>query len=139
MSIKYKEIRVYPSDFIMDVVEAPKEDSKEMIEFLKERYSINTDEFFDSHQTWDFCATIEPGTKNKVKNQIRVLLCVDNLDRADIVVHELVHALYRISDFLQLEVHYDSQEWQAVLMEFLFKEIYTVKGWKEWKSKKIEK
>lgn len=138
MSIKYKEIRLYPSDFSLDVIEASMENHDLAVEFMQYRYGM-TEETLGDTRLYDMCTAIEPGKKNKVKNEIRIVVMLNNLNRADILVHELIHALYRLEDIMGLEIHVDSQEWQALMMEYMFKETYTEKGWKEWKPKKSEK
>ena len=86
--------------------------------FCKHRYGIN--DYWDGKNE---CCTVQSGKDSEVKGHKRIVIVLESLNDKGIIVHELIHAIWYASKQIGYEMNYDSQEWQAVLFEYLFTEV----------------
>ena len=107
----FKEIPLYPTNYTLDVIVT--QNKAKAIKFMKPELC--------RYQVLDTVRTIASGNGSVLKGEIRIVLILETFDPA-ILVHELVHVLYRLSDRTGIELNQDSQEWQAIAMERLYNE-----------------
>jgi len=114
--MKYKEIRIYPSVWTMDVIISNSE--KDLKNISEKRYGI-----FDDPIMFNQCCSIHSEKKGELNCEKRVVLSLKSLKDKKTIVHELIHAIWHISEYVGYEMSYNTQEWQAVLFEYLYDEI----------------
>lgn len=114
----FKEIPLYPTNYTLDVIVT--QNKAKAIKFMKHRYHVKKHKL-KRYQVLDTVRTIASGHESILKGEIRIVLILETFDPA-ILVHELVHVLYRLSDRTGIELNQDSQEWQAIAMERLYNE-----------------
>lgn len=128
--IKLKEIPLLPSHWMLDIVESRKE-TKELHNFLKKRYAIPQHELDALEQMIDMCTWVKSSKKSVLKGEKRILIIVSDLRKTNVLVHELVHALWYTAKLVGYEMDHDSQEWQAVLYEYLYVQATDLKSYKK--------
>ncbi len=114
--ILFKEIKIQPSEWHLDIVVC--KNKKEINQFFKKRYGI--DDYYDKPNE---CASLDSGIDSLLKCEKRVAILLETLSNKGVIVHELIHALWHITKRIGYEMNYDSQEWQAILFEYLFTEV----------------
>lgn len=125
--IKYKEIRLMPAEHKLDIIEV-EEDDKHLHAFLKARYGLPKSVTRDTNNI-DCCRSVSSGRKSELKGEFRVVVLVRSLKDKPVLVHELIHALWFAADRIGLDMNYDSQEWQALLFEHMYKEATDKNNW----------
>lgn len=86
---------------------------KQLNEIFKTRYGLE----YDGN---DNCVcSIESGIDSELKGHKRIVMRLQSFDTA-IMVHELLHVLWHGSRWIGYEMKYDSQEWQACMIEYLY-------------------
>lgn len=117
--IKFKQIRLYPSDFSLDVWVG---DTIEIAPFYMKYYgfSINRTEGSIGNNE---CALIYSGENCEARGEKRIVIKLMSLDDVGIVVHEAIHALFEFSHVVNTELKYDTTEWNAIMGEYIFNEI----------------
>lgn len=120
--ILFKEISIQPSKWHLDIIVC--KDKKETEQFYKDRYGIPDPEVGENE-----CASIDSAKKGQLKGEHRIVIHLMSLSNKSIIVHELIHALWYTSKAIGYEMNYDSQEWQAVLFEYLFREVINRKDY----------
>jgi len=110
-----KEIRLYPTHFLLDVYINYEID--ELTKQIKSKYKIGYD--FD---------VVNDGVFTAITNEdkTRIVLCLETFDLA-IIVHELVHVFYHLDDICDLGHSTENQEWIAYFTDYLFTEILKLK------------
>ena len=73
-------------------------------------------------------------SNNPIADIIQSML--KNLNDKKVVVHELIHALWHIADYIGYKLTYETQEWQAILFEYLYSEVLDKNGYTEYDMKK---
>lgn len=128
--MKFKEIKILPSLWTLDVLIV--EDEKDAIKFQVERYGIRK-RHVDTEKNINSVTTMVSSKKSILKGETRIILILENLQCLKTIVHELVHVLWHFGRETGSEITFHSQEWQAILMEYLFdqvlKENYTELTW----------
>lgn len=116
--MKFKEIRLYPSVFPLHVYVTDNHYNLEDI--FKKKYGA-TDEFVASLHT-DLALRLETKSGSEMKGMRVFLLILADL-KPDIVAHELIHLLWHFNETVGVEMNSNSQEWQALFIEYLTSEI----------------
>jgi hypothetical protein len=127
--MKHKEIKLLPSQWTMDVVECAKEDFERLDIWMHKRYGLPTCELVG--QNINAVHSIKSSSKSILKGKKLILLAVNDLNDDGVLVHELIHALWYHAEHVGYEMHYETQEWQAIMFEYMFNEIKDKKGWKK--------
>lgn len=126
--MKIKEIRVYPSIWYLDVIVA--DNQKDLDYISKKRYGIKDDPILPNE-----CSSIDSSKKSELKGERRVVISIKSLDDVETIVHELIYAIWHLARYIGYEIDYDTQEWQAVLYEYLYKEALDKNGYVKYKKK----
>jgi hypothetical protein len=131
--IRFKRIQLAPSEFELDVwiVDEPRRAGNEITEIIKRSLSIKmSEEYGMPHQYYydellPDCnyVTAHSGIRKGMSGGTTRILMVINPD-LQILVHELVHVLWYLSEHAKVKLTYESQEWQALMTDYLFNEIY---------------
>jgi hypothetical protein len=116
--IRFKEIRLFPTEFTLDVYVV--DDASILSDMFEERYGA--DESFILTLKTNECLSFETDLYSDLKGDRVFVLILDNL-KPYIVAHELVHLLWQLSETIGVEMNPDSQEWQALFIEHLTSEI----------------
>lgn len=116
--LKFKEIQLFPTEFYLDVLVTHQE--KIALEFLQERYLDVPLE--DKEQILDTVRVLPLGRSINLCEP-RIVLTLSNIKDKAVLAHEIVHIIWALSDIVGFEMNTNSQEWQAHMMSFLFREI----------------
>jgi hypothetical protein len=114
----FKEIPVLPSAFKLDVIIC--RDLKTVAKFCNKRYGA-TVEWYEENMHLDSCCALYSTKQSDLKGTLRPLVILE-YKKAHIVAHELIHALWKLADCIGYEITIHTEEWQAVLYEYLFTE-----------------
>jgi len=117
--ILFKEIKLLPSLWILDVYVT--KDIEKLSKIYQERYAICGCEADNSEENEVF--SIESGKKTKLNGEKRIVLCLGSLKDKSILVHELIHVLWHYGKITGSKIIDESQEWQAIFVEWLYNEI----------------
>lgn len=115
----FKKVKLHPTTFSMDVLSC--EDDNKLISFIKKRYGL-LDHQIDIEQK-DFVCMISCGPDSEISDRRRMFMRLNSPNDREAIVHELVHVLHVMSEHTKIEVGSESQEWQALFTEMLFREI----------------
>jgi len=122
MAIQHKVIRLVPANWHLDVFLGGTKDERN--ELMLSLFGI-PDELPNAD---DYVHVMQSTKRAQYKGHKRIILVVEKLD-AKVVVHEMMHVLWRANVLIGYEMNYESQEWQATFMEYLFVEIMDKKGY----------
>ena len=116
--IKFKEIRLYPSVFTLDVYIT--EDASCLTEMFEERYG--SDEDFILTLDTDICLSFETEFGSTLDGDRVFVIILKHLEPY-IVAHELIHLLWQLNQTIGTNMNIESQEWQALFIEYITGEI----------------
>lgn len=112
--LKLKTIRLHPTLFDLDVVVGGNQ--RQVDEVFLRRYGLK-------EQTGkNECMTLYTGTDCELKCTKRIVVRLQSLSRK-IIEHECIHVLWHLSQESNIEICYESQEWQACFIEYVIGEI----------------
>ena len=116
--IKFKEIRLYPSEFTLDVYVT------DNVSLLRDAFiaKYGANEAFLSIMHTDMSIQFETSSEASCKGNRVFVLILSSLD-THIVFHELMHLLWQFSELSGVELCSESQEWQALFIEYITLEI----------------
>lgn len=128
--IKFKEIRLYPTEFYLHAYIIGDRDNHGKISdkhrralsliFCK-KYGGDFESHYEQLNDTDFVIKVHPTEKSESNGHIKIVTVLSpNLNT---LVHEVIHILWYIGDTANLDMCYKSQEWQALLAEYIFKEL----------------
>ena len=136
--MKFKEIKLLPSSWILEVVHYPHDDNEDKLDiWMHMRYGIPLIDL-QREVNGNACHSIESGLKSELKGSKRILVVLTTLDDPGLIVHELLHALWHYSKFSGTNMNIDSQEWQALHLEYTFNEVINPKTWEKLVLKSIQ-
>ena len=118
--LKLKTIRLYPTLFDLDVVVGGNQ--REVDEVFLTRYGLT------EKTSPNECMTLYTGTDCELKRTKRIVVRLQSLSRK-IIEHECIHVLWHLSQESNIEICYESQEWQACFIEYVIGEIINPKGY----------
>lgn len=127
--IRFKEIKLYPTRwklhaFYIDEKYNSNEYSKgtrmDLSIILNKKYGADQEYYFENAETINTVQVLE-STKNSEMKGERIIVMIINPE-LKILVHELIHVLYELSNYSAIETNYKSQEWIACFNEYLFEE-----------------
>jgi hypothetical protein len=123
-TINTKSIRIAPSVWYLDVLEGEYDNR---MKYLNDNYE--TEDFIPLDREGDFVTCLY--SKNRDDNQYRLILSIDSVEDHITVVHEIVHIIHTWAKETMTDLSYDSQEWQALLSEYLFEKITSKDDYKK--------
>lgn len=118
-----KTINLFPSDFKCDVVIT--ENFKFLDNLGLERYGLAED--VDPIRP-DSCTAVITGINSQLKGKTVFVICLRTFEER-IIVHEILHLLYQCSREIGWEMGADSQEWQCLMLDYIFAQITDRKGY----------
>jgi len=65
--------------------------------------------------------SIKSESKAKSNGETKIVIVINPCIK--ILVHELIHVLWHVAKKSELDMNFDSQEWQAYFVEYLFTEL----------------
>ncbi len=125
---KLRTIKMNPTGFAVDVWKAT--DIDDLSKCFEKRYGKNK-EYYKDTINYDCCMTISSKQKSELKGKTRIVVVILH-DKPHIVVHELFHALFHLSNVSGAEIKYKSQEWGASMIERLYKKAQKNKRYREY-------
>ena len=79
------------------------------------------EEMLDQHPS---VFTVTSKADSHFKGQTRIVFTLPKVDyNSDIIYHEAVHVMWHYANNAGLEINYHSQEWQALLVEHIIREL----------------
>ena len=137
--MRFKEIKLLPSSWILDVVHYPhKDDEEKLSHWMHIRYGLPLIDLERDPTNSNACHKIESASKSELKGERRILVVLKTLDDPGLIVHELLHALWYYSSCSGTEMSYETQEWQALHLEYTFNEVINPKTWQVIPLKSIQ-
>lgn len=115
--MKIETFLIPPTDFTITVI---------ISRSIEKARKYIMDSFIDIH---------EIGKENIQLNMVARFACLENgsnivmtlkSKNPAVATHEIIHVLWHIGDMANLEMNYDSQEWQAYLAEYLMNKIQSM-------------
>lgn len=120
--MKFKEIQLFPSVWKVDVIVVDDATTPEdVVKFARKRYGI-PEHLIDTDTIVDSVTSLTSSADSQLKGHKRILMVLRDLNDHATLVHELIHVMWHASEFIGLNMNPDSQEWQALFMEYLFTE-----------------
>jgi len=126
--MKFREIDIQPTMWKLDVIVTKNMDRK-ACDFMSKRYGANWESYYNDASTDSVC-TIHGTESSELGSRTRFVMILRGLSEKKIIVHELIHVLYRLEEHIGMEINANSQEWQALMMEYLFDETCKVEKYK---------
>jgi hypothetical protein len=127
--MRHKVIELLPSNWTMDIVECAEEDWERLDIWMHKRYGIPMHNL--DGQNLNACHSIESSVKSPLKGLKLILLTIKDINDDKVLVHELLHALWHHAQYVGYEMTFDTQEWQAIMLEYMFTKAKEKKGWKK--------
>lgn len=116
--IKFKKIKVHPSNWELDIIIS--KNHNQVCAFCQKKYGY--DEDYKKDFPPETCLTLTSSSESETKGR-RITIIYLKAKKSSVVVHELVHAMWHITNNIGYEMNYDTNEWQAVLFEYLFEQV----------------
>jgi len=117
--MKFKEIRLYPSLFYLDVFIS--KDLGLLQKIFKKRYGLKKCDFKGTQI--NEVATIDSDKKSILKGETRIYTIIGSIKKHDIIVHEINHVLDHLNRLTNIDINESSTEWKSMFLEYLFTEI----------------
>ena len=112
-----KTIRLYPTQFECDIWICG--DMNHLDKCYHKRYGIG---FIDNDTKGDAeCSRIESAKTSEIGAEKRIALAFSKYDHTHFA-HESVHCLNHLSHWTNIEIGFNSQEWNAYFIEYVFSE-----------------
>ena len=127
--MKTKTIELLPSPWKLDVIVTSSR--KKAINYQVKTYGLKKALLKEEKQHLNTVSTIISGAKTSRKGETRIVLILDSKANKGVVVHELMHVMWHMSKRSGTEMNYESQEWQALMIEHLFNKVTSRKGYKK--------
>lgn len=128
--IRYKEVKLLPTLFSLDVYivgdryvndSMSIKDRKTLSKILQDKYGSGYEYWYEEMEDANMVFTITSTKKSEYKGQVRIVMIIN--PSLKVLVHEIIHAQWHLSKATALDMNYNSQEWQAVMYEYIFTEI----------------
>lgn len=122
----FKSIRLYPTDFHVDVWIGKDRDL--LAETFHKRYGASVD-YYKEELRENAVQTLSATEKSELKGDKVIVMNVQSLDLG-ILIHELNHVYYHLCDILHIPLHTEAQEWHSYMLEYLYNETRDIKTFK---------
>ena len=113
-----KEIPILPSAFKLDIIICSSVET--IANFANKRYGATVDYYRESISL-NSCNQLNSTDASELKGHTRTVVILRRKS-LDVMAHELIHALWFLASNIGYEMTYESQEWQAVLYEYMLRE-----------------
>lgn len=111
--MKHKEIKLYPTQWMLDVWIC--DDLYELADSFADCYGLSADYYQDALTPNQVCIIKKSGVERIVMNIADAT--------PSILAHELIHVIFKLSELSHVEICSDSQEWVAQMITYLWDEI----------------
>lgn len=125
--MKLKQINLLPTEFVLDVwIE------KDLDKLAKQfhKYYGASEEYYSNNLSPYQVSTANTTTKSLSKGHTKIIMNLKQID-GRIVTHECMHVLWHLHNITGLEMNYDSQEWQAYMIDYLYHNIMDTSNYKK--------
>lgn len=122
----FKSIRLYPSEFEVDVWIGKDRDL--LAENFHKRYGASVD-YYKEELRDNAVQVLRATMKSELKGDKVIVMNVESLDLG-ILIHELNHIYYHLCSILHITLHHESQEWHSYMLEYLYEETKDIKTYK---------
>jgi len=112
----FKQVPLLPSMFYLDVWVC--NNSQKLCEHFAKRYGGSVERYQEDYYP-DMVTRIYSSKDSELKGTTRIVLVMEDFDNK-VIAHELIHVMWHFAEECNLEMNYNSQEWQAILFEYLF-------------------
>lgn len=112
----FKSIPLYPTDFYVDIWIC--NNLENLCRYFNKRYGASV-EYYKEETAANQTATIVTTTDSEMKGIKTIVVNVDSWNMG-VIVHELNHVIYHLSEICNLETDYNSQEWVSYMLGYLF-------------------
>lgn len=124
--IRFKEVRIQPTRWTLDVWICNKPQS--LVDLFHKRYGASK-EYYEEEMEANCVMHIDSTDKSELKGERRIIMILEKMDYY-VLVHELIHVLWYTAKRTGCEMNYSTQEWQAILFEYLYKECVRIDEYK---------
>lgn len=127
--IRLLELDLMPSDWVLDVFIS---DNYDIVNsFTQKRYDTKLKNLGDY---LGCAALVQSGEDSKLKGEKRLVVYLEDWD-INVMAHELIHILWKYSEVTGSEMNKESEEWQAIMYTYMFKECCKMDNYKSIKVK----
>lgn len=133
-SIYFQEIDLLPSLWKLDVWVGGT--SKDLAVLFNKRYGASV-EYYNEEYHPDRCMTVSSTNDSELKGRTQIVVQLYSFD-VGVVLHEINHAVWHFSKASGVEINHDSQEWQTLMLEYLFEKARHRKNYLKIESTKNE-
>lgn len=128
--ILFREVRLHPTKWSLDVFVAPYKDFDKLGQIMSKRYGAEPSHYTEEMFQGNYVCHVESTDKSEMKGECRIMMQLRSFNPA-VIVHESYHVLWRMQHLIKTEVNFDSQEWGAIMMEYLYENITDKKSYQE--------
>jgi hypothetical protein len=121
--MKFKEIPLLPTKFLLDVWIC--DNLNELSEAFHVRYGASV-EYYKGDLHPDAVQVIQSTVDSECKGSKMIVMNMQELQDT-VVLHEVVHVVFKLSKITGIEISYKSQEWVAYFVEYIYEEILKMK------------
>lgn len=129
--IRYKEIKLIPTLFSLDVYIVgdrysekkiiTESDRKTIATIFNNKYGHGYEYWYENSNTVNEVFASNGDKKSEHGETRRIVMVINPCIKT--LVHEMIHVLWYLADASGLDMNYKSQEWQALMGEYIFTEI----------------
>lgn len=133
--IRVKEIPLLPSNWTLDIIWGGTK--KQAAQYMNRRYGAGSEYYEEKmRDKTSFFTVVSATPQSLCRGESRPFIYLHKWSELTIV-HELVHALWGVAWCVGYEMNDDTQEWQAVLYEYLYKHAIDRNGYKDARYAKV--
>ena len=119
----FKKIPLFPTKFDLDVWVC--DDLEELSKSFQIKYGASS-EYYKDELKPDAVQFLDSTVESESGGDRVIVMNMQKIEDS-VVVHEIAHVLFKLSDVVGIEVSSKSQEWCAYFMEYVYEEIMKMK------------
>lgn len=119
----HKEILLLPTQFVLDFWCFS--NKAEAVDNFSTKYGLSEYKI-GKWITSDQVSIIESTTDSLLKGEKRIVMNVSTMNEL-VIVHEIVHVIFKLHRLCNIEIGNKSQEWVAYMSEYIYDEILKMK------------
>lgn len=131
--ILFKNVRLWPSEWTLDVFVAPFEDELAFCDLMHKRYGSSPEYYKEEMGQGKWVWSLSSTDESELKGSKAIVMKLRDFNLG-VLVHELNHVLWHFSKNSGVQLNYDSQEWGSMLLEYLFNETQDPATYQELKA-----
>lgn len=116
--ILHKTIELLPTLFKVDVWVG--KDLKKLSEIFSRQYGASAD-IYEEMLSSNFVCDVFGKKGSKLGEEVRIVMVLEGFSPS-VLAHESVHVCWHLSNLSGVELNYESQEWNACMMEMIMRE-----------------